>query len=70
MTARFAGTRGYWPSKAVTAFGVMEAPAPPAQEPETPPDMTSTYIMYAAIGIIIAIVIVGAILAVLVLKRR
>ncbi|HLC00417.1 MAG TPA: PQQ-binding-like beta-propeller repeat protein [Candidatus Bathyarchaeia archaeon] len=70
VTARFAGTQGYWPSRAETAFGVMEAPAPPAQEPETPPDMTSTYIMYAAIGIIIAIVIVGAILAVLVLKRR
>ncbi|HLC00416.1 MAG TPA: PQQ-binding-like beta-propeller repeat protein [Candidatus Bathyarchaeia archaeon] len=69
VTARFAGTQGYWPSQAVSAFGVMEAPAPPAQEPETPPDMTSTYVLYAAIGIIIAIVIVGAIIILVVRKR-
>src|SRR3989339_87006 len=67
--AAFRGTKGYWPSRSETSFVVDEAqPAPPGQ-PESPPDMTATYIMYAAIAIIVAIIIVGAVIL-LVLRKR
>ena len=67
--ASFVGSESYWPSHAETAFGVVSAP-PASPEPEpAPPDMTGTYVTYAAIAIIIAIAIVGAII-ILALRKR
>jgi len=59
----FAGTNGYWPSNAVTAMNVQEAPtvtptATPQSNLATTADLM-TYIVAAAIAIIIAIAIVG-----------
>ncbi len=68
--AIFEGTNGYWPSRAVTAFTVMEAePAPAEPEPE-PPSIADQYFLPVSIAIIAAIAVVGAILAILLLKKR
>lgn len=69
LIATFAGSKAYYGSSAQSAFVVNEAPAPPAQQPEQPPSMTDTYVTYSAISIIVAIAIVGAVLALLVRKR-
>jgi PQQ-like domain len=69
VVATFAGSESYWPSRAESAFAVDEA-APAPVYPEAPIDNTPTMITYAAVGIIVAIAIVGAILALLVLRKR
>jgi len=67
--ASFAGSESYWPSSAETSFVVDPAPPAPAETKPLPPDMTGTYVTYAAIAIIIAIAVVGAII-ILVLRKR
>jgi hypothetical protein len=62
--ASFAGSKAFWPSHAVTAFGVdpaPEAPAPVVQEP-TPAPMTDTYLLVGVVAIIAAIAAVGALI--------
>ena len=66
--ATFVGSGSYGSSYAETFFNVDSAPET-AQPPETPPDMTGTYVTYGTIAIIITIIIVGAVI-VLVLRRR
>jgi len=70
LYASFAGSESYWPSNAVTAFSVdPAAPTPPPTE--TPMQSVSDmYFVPAVVGIIVAIVIVGLIMALLFLKRR
>ena len=66
VIATFAGSESYWPSYAETAFVVDEAPLPsPTPEPLILPPF-EMYILYAAIGIIIAIAIVG----ILILRKK
>jgi hypothetical protein len=60
--ATFEGTEGYWPSRAVTAFTVLEAPLPPPPEDPITLPPTETYITVATVAIIIAIAIVGLLL--------
>ena len=68
--ATFAGSKSYYASYAQTALGVMEEPeAPPVVEPE-PLTVTEQYFVPAVAGIIIAIIAVGAVLAILVLRKR
>jgi len=67
--ANFAGSESYWPSHAETAFAVDPAPEPPP-EVTIPPDNSGTYATYSTIAIIIAIAIVGAILALIMLRKR
>jgi outer membrane protein assembly factor BamB len=67
--ASFAGSESYWPSHAETVFAVNEAPPAPPEEPSAPPSMTDTYIMYATIAIVIAIV-AGFAVAILVLRKK
>ena len=67
--ASFAGSESYWPSHAVTSFAIDPAPLAPPEEPQAPLSMTDTYIMYAAIAIIIAVAIVGAVIVLIVRKR-
>ena len=68
--ATFAGTNGYWPSSAETAISVDEAtPAEPQQEPPQP-SMADTYFLPATAGIIVAILVVGILLALLLLRKR
>ncbi len=67
--ASFAGSESYWPSSAVTAFGVDEAPPAPAEPEPEPPSMTDTYVLGGVAAIILTIIAVGAVLALLVRKR-
>ena len=68
VVVSFAGSKAYWPSFAETAFTVDEALQPP-ETPEEQPDMTGTYMLYSTIGIIAAIVVVGAVIVLLQRKR-
>lgn len=67
VVAIFAGTNGYWPSTATTAFNVMNAET--TTPTQTPTSMSDTYFVPAIIGIIFAIVIVGVAI-VFVLKKH
>ena len=69
IIATFKGDESYGSSFAITYAVVGEAQAAaPAVEP--PLDMTGTYVTNATIAIIIAIAAVGAILALLMIKKR
>jgi hypothetical protein len=69
VVATFAGTNGYWPSSATAAFAVMEPAATPAPTQAATVSTVEQYFLPAVIGIILAIVIVGAVLL-LVLRKR
>jgi outer membrane protein assembly factor BamB len=67
--ATFAGSKSYWGSHAETAFVVDEAPqATPPSTPEPAP-MTDTYVTGFGVGIIITIVVVGAVMILMLRKR-
>jgi outer membrane protein assembly factor BamB len=67
--ASFAGSESFYPSYAEAAFAVDPAPEPaPVVEVPTPPP-TEMYVTGAAIAIIIAVAIVGALLAMMLRKR-
>jgi outer membrane protein assembly factor BamB len=67
--ASFAGSEGYWPSQAESAFTVMQEPeATPGATP-MPQSAADLYFVPAVIGIIIAIVVVGAVLVLMLRKR-
>jgi hypothetical protein len=67
--ATFAGTNGYWGSAATTAFNVDPAAATPTPQPTQSPSAADLYFLPAIIGVIIAILVVGAVLALLVTKK-
>ena len=67
--ADFKGTESYYRSGASTAFGVDEAVVTPAPT-ETPPSIADQYFIPATVGILVAIIVVGALLALLLLKKR
>ena len=70
ITATFGGSNSYYSSTAETSFKfVTPASATPAPT-ATPTSVVETYFVPAVIGIIVAIIIVGAILAVLSLRKR
>jgi outer membrane protein assembly factor BamB len=70
VTATFVGTNGYWPSNAETAMNVQEAPSATAVPTPTPQSVADMYFVPSVIGIIVAIAIVGALLAILLLRKR
>ena len=70
VIATFHGTNGYWPSYTETAFNVMAEPVATASPTPTPASMADQYFLPLSIGMIIAIVIVGALLALLMLRKR
>jgi hypothetical protein len=67
--ANFAGTKAYWGSSATTAFNVDPAAATPTPVPTQAPSAADLYFVPAIVGVIIAIVVVGAVLALLVTKK-
>ncbi len=69
VVASFAGTNGYWPSSATTAFNVMEAaPTPaPTEAPATP--VSEMYFVPAIAGLFIFVAIIGVVI-ILVLRKR
>jgi hypothetical protein len=70
VIATFAGSGSYGSSYAVTYFNVMEAPEPTAAPTPTPPSMAEQYFVPATVGMVVAIVAVGAVLALLMLRKR
>jgi hypothetical protein len=70
VIASFAGSESYWPSYAETSFAVD--PAAPTAGPTAEPIQSAAdmYFVPAVAGIIISIFIVGAILAILLLRKR
>ena len=67
--ASFAGSESYWPSHAVTAFAVDEAAATPAPTAAPLASTADMYFVPAVAGIIVAIIIVGAVLLLALRKR-
>jgi hypothetical protein len=68
--ATFAGSESYWPSIAETSFAVD--PAHPTQAPTSTPttSIADMYFIPAIAGLFVAIIVVGAILALLLLRKR
>jgi len=68
VLAQFAGSAGYFGSIAETSFAVDEAASTPAPT-DTPQSAADLYFIPAIVGVIIAIIVVGAVLALLVSKK-
>ena len=68
--ASFAGSKSYWPSNAITSFVVDEAAATPAPTAAPQASNADMYFVPAVAGIIVAIIIVGAVLALLTIRKR
>jgi outer membrane protein assembly factor BamB len=68
--ASFSGSESYWPSHAMTAFYVD--PTAPTQAPQQTqgPSMADQYLLPGIAAIIVVIVIIGAVLALLVTRKR
>jgi hypothetical protein len=67
--ATFDGTKGYWPSSSETTFAVNPAAPTASPYPVTTLPPTEMYIAAAAIAIIIAVAIVGAVVVLMLRKR-
>jgi outer membrane protein assembly factor BamB len=70
ITASFEGTNGYWPSSSATTFNVVEPEQPTPSPTPMPVSLVDQYFPAAVAAIIVSIFIVGAILALLMLKKR
>jgi len=68
--ATFAGTNGYWPSNAEDEFTVMQAPVSvPAASPVSLAS-TQSDIIGIGIAIIVVVIVIGAVLAILTVRKR
>ena len=70
VTATFAGSESYLPSHATTAFNVDEAAPTATPQPVAEKPVSEQYFVPAIAGIIVAIAIVGAVLALLLLRKK
>ena len=71
VTATFAGTNAYYPSSDVTSFNVMSAPPTASPAPSPPTGLASTgTVELGVVAIIIVIVIIGALILVLLSRKR
>lgn len=69
--ATFPGTNGYWPSTAVVAMSVATAQSGGPTATATPPSsIADQYFIPLSIATIVIVIIVGAVLAMLLLRRR
>jgi outer membrane protein assembly factor BamB len=69
ITASFAGSESYWSSSSQTAIGVTEAETTPTQQIQQL-SVVDMYFVPAIVGIIVAVIVVGAVLALLMLRKR
>jgi len=68
--AYFDGTNGYWQSNAETTFNMVESPATPTPAATAAPSIADQYFLPMSAAIIVAIVVIGALLALLMLRKR
>jgi hypothetical protein len=68
--ASFAGSESYWPSHAVTSIAVDPAAATPAPTSQPLQSTADMYFVPAVAGIIVTIIIVGALMIMLMLRKR
>jgi outer membrane protein assembly factor BamB len=69
VIASFAGSNAYYGSSAESSLAVDNAPATPTPQPTQPPSMADLYFVPGVIGIIVAIIAVGAVLLLALRKR-
>ena len=69
VVATFAGTNGYWPSTATTAFSVQEAHPTATPDPITVPSIADQYFIPAIAGLFVFVAIIGVVI-ILVLRKR
>ena len=67
--ASFTGSNAYWPSSAVTAINVEEAPAATATPTPTPAPLTDTYVLGLGVASIVAIIAIGLVIILMLRKR-
>jgi hypothetical protein len=68
--ATFSGTKGYWPSNAETTFNMVAAAATATPAPTQAPSTSDQYFLPMSAAIIVAIIVIGALLALLILRKR
>ena len=67
--ASFTGSDAYYPSNAVTAINVENAPEQTAAPTPTPAPMTDTYVLGLGAGAIVAIIAIGLVIILMLRKR-
>ncbi len=70
VIASFAGSESYYPSSAEAFFTASEPAATASPQPTQPASMADLYFVPGIIGVIVAIIVVGAVLAILMLRKR
>jgi hypothetical protein len=68
--AKFSGSESYWPSESTTAFAVD--PTAPTATPTPIPvqSVADQYFVPAIAGLFVAIIVIGAVLALLMLRKK
>ena len=70
IVAAFEGTKSYYGSTAETAINVGDAPTATPQPTQAATTMADLYLLPGIVGIIVAIAVVGIVLALLVIRKR
>jgi hypothetical protein len=70
VVASFAGTNAYWPSSSETTFAVDPAAPTPTPSPIAQQSVADQYFIPAIAGLFVAIIVVGATMALLLLRKR
>jgi hypothetical protein len=68
--ASFAGSESYWPSHAVTSFSVSPASPTPTPTRNSEGNPIDPLLLPGILAIIITVIVVGAILALIMIRRR
>ncbi len=68
--ATFTGTKGFYPASTETAIGVTESATTAPTATAAPVSMADAYFVPLSVGMIIAIIVIGAILALLLVRKR
>jgi hypothetical protein len=70
IQATFAGSESYWQSYAQTAIGVSQAPDVTPEPTSNPQSAADLYFVPAIAGLFVAIIVVGALVSTILLKKR